>query len=134
MLALRPVTAAFGGSATTRQDAKESERHVTDEKTAKIIDLPERPDNTWWSGRKGCPTCGGDLRPARLAEIEADLLSPDPQIRQLAALSTQGRRDVAVPAELEDPIDRTVSSWQFRCDKCGHRSLRTRTEPIDSRE
>jgi hypothetical protein len=104
---------------------------MTNLKDPKLIDFPPAIDNTSWSGRKGCPTCGASLRPARWEEIEADLHSPDPQIKQLAALSTQGRRDVEITSDLEDPIDPVVSSWQFRCDKCGHRALHTRTEPVE---
>ena len=94
---------------------------------AEIIDFPPQIDNFWWSGRKDCPTCGSRLRPATRAEIQADLESADPQRRQLASLSTQGQRE-QVPEELNDPIDPIVSSWQFRCDGCGHRAVVTQSE------
>lgn len=108
---------------------------MTKRNDSKVIDFPPQVNNHGWMGSwRGCPTCGSALRPARWPEIEADLESANPQIRQMALLTTQGRRDLPIPPELEDPLDPLVSTWQFRCDKCGHRMMHAKSEPLESDE
>ena len=68
--------------------------------------------------------CGQTLRPATLAEIRADMNDADPQRKQQAQLSKQGRWDLETPEDLPDWIklqsETESPSWQFRCDGCGH--------------
>lgn len=88
---------------------------------AKVIELPPR---------QSCPVCGIPLRPARWAEIQADLEGRDAQFRQLAERTAQGRRDWLPPEHFSDwekfEAESQCPSWQFRCDRCGHRLLWTR--------
>jgi rRNA maturation endonuclease Nob1 len=92
---------------------------MSDERKGKVIEIPPERDL--------CPSCGGRLRPAKRNEIEADLRNPDPQIRQLAEWSAQGDRDWTPPEHFsewdKDSAIRERPSWQFRCDRCGHRSV-----------
>lgn len=88
---------------------------------ARVIELPPR---------QTCPICGIPLRPARWTEIQQDLVSSDPQIRQFAESTAQGRRDWQPPEHFSDwqkfEAQTQCPSWQFRCDRCGHRLLWSR--------
>jgi hypothetical protein len=100
---------------------------TTEPAKAKVIEMPPH---------RSCPACGARLRPATQAEIQADLRSADPQARQFAERSAQGRRNWVPPEQLPEweklEAETQCPSWQYRCDSCGHRLLwsRDRHDPV----
>jgi len=67
-------------------------------------------------------SCGAAMRLATRAELNRDLRSSDPRLRQIAALTSQGVRRQEPPEGFAYLSTGTpASSWLYICDKCGGR-------------